>query len=130
AAAASRLARPGAGAGGEDPIELAAVVEVLALRLLPAAEHLVDREEAEVRIAAAVALGDRGVARTEVMPRDDVLALRRVQVLEIRLGDRASALAIDDRVDDRDRRLGQDADGRQHDLELAVADLLEREQRL
>ena len=40
--------------------------------------------------------------------------------LQVRLGDRARALPVDHLVDDGHRRLGQDADRRHDDLELAL----------
>ena len=59
-----------------------------------------------------------------------LLAFRRVEIVEIGLGHLAGTVLVDILVDDRDRRLREDRDGRHHDLELALAELVLREERL
>src|SRR5471030_950111 len=113
-----------------DLVEDAAVGEMDLLRLGPAAEHLVDREERQLREALGVSPGDLGRARPEIVARDELLAFRRIEMLEIFLGDRARAAAVDRLVDDRDRRLGEDADRRRDDLDLVLAELVDRQEGL
>src|ERR1700722_8028665 len=75
-----------------DLIEDAAVGEVLLLRFTPTAEA-VDVDQFHLGELIGVTLRDRGEARTEVVPRNDVLARRGVQKIQIRLGDgRSSSL--------------------------------------
>ena len=68
--------------------------------------------------------------RPIVVLRRDRLRFRRPQELQVGLRHGARAAAIDHLVDDRDRRLGQDAERRHHDLELVLAQLLARQERL
>src|SRR5262249_2417577 len=100
-----------------DLVERAAVGEMRRLRLLPAAERLVDREHRKLREPARVFRGYARVARAIAVLRGDFLALGRVEIFEVRLGDLARAALVDDLVDDADRRLGEDADRRRDDLE-------------
>ena len=96
-------ARRGAAAGllaGVDLVEHAAVGEVRLLRLGPAAEHLVDGEQARLRELLRVLLGDLRIDRPVEVLRRDLLAFRRVEVLEIGLRDGARAAAVDGLVDD------------------------------
>jgi hypothetical protein len=72
----------------EDLVEQAAVVEVVGLRLLPAAEIAVDREQLHVREARLVLGRDLRVARPVIILGDDLLRLGRVEIFEIGLGDR------------------------------------------
>src|SRR5688572_13403171 len=102
---------------------------MLRLRLAPAAKDVVDREQPHLRIAVCEPSGDGGIARTEVIARDDLLAVRRVEILQIRFRDGSRPLAVDDRVYPRNGGLGEDAHGRCHDLESAAAHLRECEQR-
>src|SRR5690606_25179927 len=87
----------------EEPVVDAAVVEVHGLRLAPAAlKHVAHGEQPDLGEARGIARRDFGIARPEVILGADLLAYRRVEKLEIRLGDGARAAAIDDRVDERD----------------------------
>src|SRR5690554_2500650 len=53
-----------------DRIEYSAIVEVLRLRLFPAAEYRVDREQVDVWIVILIAPRDFRVARPEMVTRD------------------------------------------------------------
>src|SRR6185312_4000538 len=59
--------------------------------------------------------------------RRDLLAFRRVEILEVGFGDLAGALLVDVLVDDRDRRLSEDAQRGNDDLELVGTQLLDRQ---
>ena len=50
----------------------------------------------------------------------DLLALGRVEILQIGLGHRPRPLLVDVLVDDRDRRFGEDAERRRDDLDLVL----------
>lgn len=91
-----------------DLVELAAVVEVLLLRRLPAAEHLVDREQADRLEGGGVFLRHRLRARTREVLGGDFLARFRIQELQVGGGLLADAAAVGHRVDHRHRRFGQD----------------------
>ena len=110
-----------------DLVEDAAVAEVLGLHLRPAAE-VGDRDQVELREAGDVRrVGGAGVpGAVEVLERDR-LALGAVEVVEVGLGRRALLVGLDVALDQRHGRLGQDRDRRQHDLELVLAELLERQ---
>ena len=69
--------------------------------------------------AGGILRGDGRIARPVVVPRDDFLRLRRVQVLEVGVGHLPGALAQRHLVHDRHRRLGQDAHRRHDDIHLA-----------
>ena len=64
------------------------------------------------------------------MPGREGLALGRVQELQVGLGRRAGALAVGHLVDDGDRRLGEDAERRDDDVDLVRAQLPDREEGL
>src|SRR5690606_41844374 len=100
------------------------------LRVRPAAEDVVDREELELGVAVAVARGDGRDARPEMMPRDDILPLGRVEEPQIRLGDGTRAAAVDDGIDAGAARLRKDADLRRDDLDAPAFHLRNGEQRL
>src|SRR5688572_31038960 len=51
--------------------------------------------------------------------RSDLLSFWGIEILQVRLRNGSCALAVDDLVDDRNRRFRQDADRRYYDLELA-----------
>ena len=70
-----------------DLVEHAAVGEVRLLRLGPAAEHLVDREQRDLRELRRVLRGDLVVDRPVEVLRRDLLAVGRIEVLEVGLGD-------------------------------------------
>ena len=79
-----------------DLVEGAAFVEVGLLRLLPAAEHLVDGEQLELGEPVRI-LGRRGF-RTwakEMLPRD-VLSHLRIEIVQILFGDAFGPFALDD----------------------------------
>jgi len=61
-----------------DLVEGAAIVEMLGLCLLPAAERIVDGHQLEARKLAGVPAGDVRIARPVETARDDVLALGAV----------------------------------------------------
>src|ERR1017187_6531760 len=73
-------------------VEDAAIGEVRLLRLLPAAEQLIHREQADLRELRFVLLRHRFQARTVEMLRGDFLPLRRVQIMQVFLGGAARAL--------------------------------------
>jgi len=89
------------------------------LRLAPAAEHVVDRDQVHLRELLLVPGGDGGVDRSIVVARGDLLGLRREPETEVLLGDLARALPVGVPVDQRDRRLGEDRERGRHDLQLA-----------
>src|SRR5689334_744694 len=86
-----------------DLVEGAAVSEVDGLRLRPAAETVVDRDQRELREARQVG-GVRvlGVERPVEMPSGEGLAFRRVEEAEVGLGRVAGALGVDVAVDQGD----------------------------
>src|SRR5207244_4309449 len=98
--------------GAQDLVVGRAVVEVLLLRLAPAAEHLVDGEEIDLREVLRVLLQQGRRARAQLVLRRDLLCLIGPQVLQIGLGLLARALLLDHLVDHRDRVLGEDAPAR------------------
>ena len=107
---------------------MSAVGEVRGLRLVPAAELLVDREGRHLREILRMRRGDLRIGRpVEVLGRD-LLAFRRVEILEIGLRHVAGAMLVDDFVDDGDRRLGQDGKAGNHQLDLAGAEFLDGEE--
>jgi hypothetical protein len=61
---------------------------------------------------------------------DQLLGLGGVEIFEIGLGRRAGPLPVDDRVDHRHRRLGEDREGRDDDLEFALAQLVDGQEGL
>src|SRR5262245_23767109 len=109
-------------------VEDTAIAEVLLLRLGPAAEIL-DGDEIDLREEFGVLRSDLRVARAVVVARGDLLAFRRVEVLEVFLRHGTRAAAQDYLVDHRHRRFGEDADRRNHDLELVGTQFLGREPR-
>src|SRR5215470_2391619 len=111
-------------------VEHAAVVEMLALRLSPPAENLVDRKQIHLRELVRERLCNLAIAQTVEVARGDLLAPHAVEKPEIILRDGAGSLAVHHFIHHRDRRLGQDGDGWDDDLELVLAELVEREQRL
>ena len=104
-----------------DLVEAAAIGEVGLVGLRPATECLVDGEQVQLRELPGIfglrLLRDRGAI--EILARD-VLAFFGVQVAQVLLGDRTRALAVHVPVDHGDRRLGQDARRRVHDVDLAA----------
>src|SRR5215469_15240618 len=113
-----------------DLVEHAAVGEMGCLRLFPAAEHLINGEKRDLREFIGVAASDLGIARPVEMLGDDFLGFGRIEQLQIGLGRGTGAMLVDDLVDQSDRRLGQNADRRRHDLEFVLAELIEYQKRL
>src|ERR1700676_1578112 len=103
-------------------IENAAFAEVFLLRLGPAAEHVVDREQFDLRERVFVFLGNLGIARTIGIARGNFLTFLAVPVPQIGLGNLAGALPVCNRIDDRNGRLGEDRARRRYDLEFVLAD--------
>src|SRR5450759_2606429 len=66
-------------------VKYSPLVEVRLLRLLPAAEYLIDGKQGNSRKGRGVFLPDRFEPRPIVMLRRDFLAFRRIQVFEIGL---------------------------------------------
>ena len=75
------------GAWPVDLVESAAVREVGLLRRIPSSEGLVDREQLHFGKRARVFGRDFLVARPVVIARRDFLALGRIQIVEIGLGE-------------------------------------------
>src|SRR5688500_6048614 len=96
---------------------------MLPLYFSPAAELLLDGEGRDGRKTMRRARHHGGIARTQMVFRDDLLAGRRVEEVEIGLGDFARAAPVDHRVDDGDRRGRGDAERGVDDLELVSANL-------
>src|SRR3954462_8820683 len=69
-----------------DLIEDAAVGEMFPLRLGPAAEHIVDREQLELCKGVFVFLRDVRIARTVEIARGDLLTFLGVPILEVGIG--------------------------------------------
>src|SRR5579871_5084696 len=102
---------------------------MLLLRARPAAE-IGDRDEFERGELAGVARRHLRIARPVEMPGDDLLAFLAVEVAEIGLGDLPRAALENDLVDDGNRRLRQDTDRGNDDLQLVRADLAHGQVRL
>src|SRR5262245_21522636 len=115
-----------------DLVEDTAVVEVLRLRLGPSAEEgIVDRDELHVAAAGEIfRIGRARVRGTIVALGDQLLRFRRVEELQIRLGDFSRPLGVHDLVDNGDRRLRLDRKRWHHDLELVAAELVDGEEGL
>src|ERR1700691_2499301 len=96
------------------------------LRLGPSADHVVDVDQFDIGIHGSELLR-RGEPRAEIVFRRDRLAFWRVEVLKVGGRDRARAVAIDDLVDYRDRRFGEDTYRGIDDLELVLAELVEHQ---
>src|SRR5690606_12510118 len=111
----------------KNAVEPATVVEMIVLRLFPATEHLVDTEQLDIDELVGKLPGDLRVAGTVVVLGRQALRFIDVQVLQVALGGLACTLAVDVPVDHGHRRLGEDADRRHDDLELALAQLLDRQ---
>ena len=80
-------------------IEDTAVVEVNLLRLLPAAEHLVDGEEIHLGELPDVLGRDLGIARPVVVLAGEILAFLAVEILQIvDLAKKASATGIRQKI--------------------------------
>ncbi|MPM54087.1 hypothetical protein SDC9_100860 [bioreactor metagenome] len=115
---------------GVDLIEAAAIGKVRLVRLGPAAKGLVDGHQRELgELLLKLGLG-LFAGRTVEILACNLLALVGIQMLQIFLGQRATALLVHHLVDHGHRRLGQDGQRRRNDLELVRAELLERQEGL
>src|SRR5215204_4055537 len=103
-----------------DLVEHATISEMNFLRLPPVADDLRQGEERKLWELAGVLRGHRLQSWPIVVLGDDLLTLRRVQIFQIRLRHRPSAMLACYLIHHADRRLSQDADGRNHDLELVL----------
>src|ERR1700676_4420050 len=110
-------------------VENSAVGEVSLLRLLPAAEYLLHREQLYRRKILSL-FRRRCKPRSAVVLGGDLLALLRIDALERSLRPRPRLMPLGVPVHQRHRRLGENADGRVDDLEFAGAELVDREVRL
>src|SRR5690606_1983935 len=118
-------------AGLVDLVERAAVAEMRLLRPLPAAEdRVVDGDQLHLGKLAGELGGHLLVGGPVVIAGDDLLGLRGVQELEVGLRRRARALAVDVLVHHRHRRLGQDRQRRDDDVELVGPEFLQGQERL
>src|SRR6266576_1701058 len=91
-------------------IEDAAVIEMRLLDLAPATENFVHGEEFNLSEIFSVLLGDLDQTRAIKILGRDLLTFWRVEIFQIRLRHRACSVLINDFVDHRDRRLGNNAD--------------------
>src|SRR5215470_10255668 len=113
-----------------DLVEDAAIGKVPGLRLGPSAEYFVDGEQCHLGELLAVLGGNFRHPGPEVVSGGDLLRLLAVEKLEIGLGDCAGPALVDRLVHQGDRRLGEDADGGQDDLQLVPPELLHRQKGL
>src|SRR5690606_6322370 len=113
-----------------DLIENRPIGKMRFVRLVPAAERCLDREELELDELVAMTCEHLGVGWSEVMFRRELLSRRRVKKAQVSLGDLARAAAVDDCVDDGHGRLREDAYGGHDDLDMVVTERLKSEQRL
>src|ERR1700704_4139967 len=113
-----------------DLVEDAAFAEMLRLRLRPAAEQrVVDQHVLHIGEAREIlGIGRFGIGWAIVVMGDDLLGFRRVEEVQISLGHLASALGVDDLVNDGDGRLGLDRERRHDDLELVGAEFVKSEE--
>src|SRR5438309_8157163 len=99
-----------------DLIKDAAVGKMFLLRLGPAAEQFVDREQLDLGEGVCIFLGDLGITRAVEIARGDVLTFLGIPILKVGIGGVARALFIGNPVDARYRRLGVDRLRRRADL--------------
>ena len=93
-------------------VEQAAGGEVLLLDLVPAAEDVLDRHQPHFGELGLELGRDLFVTHAVAILGGDLLALGRVEEVEIGLGQIARAVLVGDLVDDGDRELGEQADRR------------------
>ena len=93
---------------------------MLLLRLLPAAEQFVDREQGDRLVVGGIFFRHGGGAHAHEVLRPDLLTSFRVQELEVRCRLLAHAAPVDHLVDNGHRRLGQDRGRRVDDLEVVA----------
>src|SRR5690606_12505432 len=111
----------------QNAVELATVVEMIVLCLLPAAKHVIDTEQLNIDELVGKLPGDLRVARAVVVGRGNPLGVLTLQVLEVRRGNLTGALAVDVLVHHGHRRFGENAHRGQHALELTLAQPLHRQ---
>src|SRR5450755_2407981 len=104
-------------------IEDAALAEMLLLRLGPAAEDVIDREQLDFGEGLFVFLRDLLITWSIGIACGNFLTFPRIPVFQVGLGHRARALLVGDGIDHCDRRFGQDRQRRRDDLELVLAEL-------
>src|SRR5262245_51826662 len=103
-----------------ETVEHAAVPEVLGRGVVPVLRDGGDVEALDVREIRRVLRQHRRIRRAVEVLRDDLLALWRVEKLEIRLRNRRGALVLDVLVDPCDVGLRQDAGRGIDDLDRAA----------
>src|SRR5664279_3695918 len=111
-------------------IEDAALAEMFLLRLGPTAEDVIDREQLHLGEGFFVFLRNLLITRTIGIACGNFLTLSRIPVFQVGLGHRARTLSVGHGIDDRDRRFSQDRQWRRDDLELVLAELALRQERL
>src|ERR1700737_4643373 len=79
-----------------DLVENAAFAEVFLLRLGPAAENVVDREQFDLRERRLVFSCDLGIARTIGIACGNLLTLLGIPVSQVSFGNRARAFLVGD----------------------------------
>ena len=107
-----------------DLVEDAAVLKMDFMRCGPPAKDFVDGEELHLRELRLVFVLGLRIARPVVMFAGDILAFRRVEVVEVPLGDLACATLVDDLIDDSHGRFSENGNRRRHDLEFVSAEFL------
>src|SRR6202011_1192537 len=110
--------------------EEALVREVLRLRRAPTAEHVVNGYELDFGKQSLELCGGVRVAWTIEVASGDLLTFLGVEEFKIALCRGSCALALRDPVDERHRRLCQDRQRGDHNFELVLAELFQRQKRL
>jgi len=110
-----------------DFVEQAAVLEVDALGLRPAAKYFIDRKQIDCRELMSIFFGDFRIARSIEVACRNFLPFFVVQVLEVGLGNITYAMFVDILVDDSDRGFGKNADRGNDYFEFLRAIFLERQ---
>src|SRR5438046_6601808 len=86
-----------------DLVENAAFAEVFLLRLGPAAENVVDREQFDLCERILIFLRDLRITRTVGIACGNFLTFPGIPVLQVSLGDGAGAFLVGDGIDNRYR---------------------------
>ena len=102
---------------------------MLFLRFRPAAELLIDGKQLQFRELVSIFLRHIRIARAVEVLRRNLLAFRRVEILQVRFRHLARAFFIHHFVDHRDGRLSQNRLTRGHDFKLVFAQFVGRQQR-
>ena len=102
---------------------------MLGLGGFPAAE-IGDGAERKVRELVSVLRGDVGVTWSEVVLGRQGLGLGPIEAGQIGLGERARSVPLDDLVDHRHWRLGQDGGGRNDDVDALRTQFLDGQEDL